>query len=164
MQAAAGSAVLAAGGLMAWGALEIPAEAGYSGVGPNFLPWIVALGLAGCGLLLVLRAAQGGWHDVDEPTGDEHGHWSALAWVAGGIVVNAALITSIGFIGSCALCFALAVRGLRLSEGKARSGAEGIGQAARDMLVGAAIAAPVFWVFTKLLNISLPGLTGTGWL
>jgi len=30
--------------------------------------------------------------------------------------------------------------------------------------VGALIAAPVFWMFTKLLAINLPGLTQTGWL
>ena len=35
---------------------------------------------------------------------------------------------------------------------------------AADLLAGLAISAPVYWMFTKLLNINLPGLTGTGWL
>jgi putative tricarboxylic transport membrane protein len=26
------------------------------------------------------------------------------------------------------------------------------------------IAAPVYWLFSKLLSINLPGLTQTGWL
>jgi len=78
--------------------------------------------------------------------------------------LNASLITQIGFILSCALCFVLAVRGLRLAEGKAARGWAGGIQALKDLLVGAAIAAPVFWIFTKLLNIGLPGLTGSGWL
>ena len=33
-----------------------------------------------------------------------------------------------------------------------------------DACIGFAIAAPVFWMFTKLLAINLPGLTSTGWL
>ena len=32
------------------------------------------------------------------------------------------------------------------------------------LAIGAAIAAPVYWMFTKLLAINLPGLTSTGWL
>jgi putative tricarboxylic transport membrane protein len=34
----------------------------------------------------------------------------------------------------------------------------------QDVATGALIAAPAFWLFTKLLSINLPGLTGTGWL
>jgi putative tricarboxylic transport membrane protein len=34
----------------------------------------------------------------------------------------------------------------------------------KDLLIGAAIAAPVYWMFTKLLAINLPGLTSTGWV
>ena len=30
--------------------------------------------------------------------------------------------------------------------------------------IGFAIAAPVYWMFGKLLAINLPGLTGTGWI
>ena len=33
-----------------------------------------------------------------------------------------------------------------------------------DSLIGIAISAPVYWMFTKALAISLPGLTTTGWL
>ena len=33
-----------AGALLAAGATQISAEAGYAGVGPNFLPWLVAVG------------------------------------------------------------------------------------------------------------------------
>jgi putative tricarboxylic transport membrane protein len=81
-----------------------------------------------------------------------------------GVALNAALITRLGFILSCALCFVLAVRGLRVAEGTAATGLGAAAQAVRDLLIGAAIAAPVFWIFTKLLNIGLPGLTNSGWL
>jgi len=164
VQALAGLGVAGLGSLMAWGALDIPSDAGYAGVGPNFLPWVVAGALLLCGALLTLQALRGGWAHVEPPSGAEQGDWRALAWVAAGIVVNASLITRVGFIPACALCYGLAVRGLRSAEGKAAHGPAAITQAAKDLLVGAAIAAPVFWIFTKLLNISLPGLTASGWL
>jgi putative tricarboxylic transport membrane protein len=85
----------------------------------------------------------------------------AFMWVAAGVAANAALITRIGFILSCTLCFVLAVRGLRQSEGQAQRGLRGL---AIDVMTGALIAAPAFWMFTKLLGINLPGLTSTGWL
>lgn len=167
-QALTGLGVAAVGGLLAWGALGIPSEAGYAGVGPNFLPWVVALALMVCGALLTLQALRGGWQDVEPPSGeglgDGRGDWRALAWMAAGVLANASLITSAGFVLSCALCFALAVRGLRLAEGAAGHGAAAVTQGLRDLVLGAAIALPVFWVFTKLLGISLPGLTGSGWL
>jgi putative tricarboxylic transport membrane protein len=170
---AAGVGVLATGAWMAWGAAGIPAEAGYAGVGPNFLPWVVALALMVCGALLAVQGWRGGWATDQTQYASEgaasapdtrRADWPALAWMAAGVALNASLITQIGFILSCALCFVLAVRGLRLAEGKAARGWAGGIQALKDLLVGAAIAAPVFWIFTKLLNIGLPGLTGSGWL
>ena len=77
------------------------------------------------------------------------------------VLLNAALITTLGFILSCSLGFVLAVRGLRLSEGKPGGAAA---QVLRDALVGVAIAAPVYWLFTRLLAVNLPGLTATGWI
>lgn len=157
-----GAGALAVGALIAWGASFIPAQAGYAGVGPNFLPWVVAVVLMLCGVMLIL-AARGdqGWVDAEEPSGGERGDWPAIAWVVAGVVANAALITTIGFILSCTLCFMLAVRGLRIAEGKPAGGGR---QLVLDFVTGFLIAAPAFWLFTQLLAINLPGLTGTGWL
>jgi putative tricarboxylic transport membrane protein len=156
-----GAGVIAVGAVVAFGAWQIPSAAGYAGVGPNFLPWVVAIVLVLCGVLLLREARTGGFRDMEEPSGAERGDWGALAWVSAGILLNAALITVIGFVFACAMCFALAVRGLRASEGKP---AGGLRQSGIDLAVGVAIAAPVYWMFTKLLAINLPGLTGTGWL
>ena len=158
---AIGLGVMAIAGLLAWGAVDIPSDAGYAGVGPNFLPWVVAAALAVCGLWLSLQAWRGGFADLDEPSGAAQGDWRSLAWVVAGIAVNALTLERIGFVIACALCYALAVRGLRLSEGRPGGGA---GRAAADLAVGAAIAAPVFWLFTQVLGVNLPGLTGSGWL
>ena len=160
-QTLVGAGALLVGAVLAFGALSIPSQAGYAGVGPNFLPWLVAVVLLVCGVMLIVQAQRGGFRDMEPPSGGEHGDWRALAWVAAGVLANAALITVIGFILSCTLCFMLAVRGLRGSEGKPGGGAV---QTLLDFVTGFLIAAPAFWVFSKLLAINLPGLTNTGWL
>ena len=87
--------------------------------------------------------------------------WLGCVWVSAGVLATAALITTLGFILSCTLCFVLAVRGFKSAQGR-------LDLAPRawviDAAIGAAIAAPVFWMFTKLLGINLPGLTQTGWI
>jgi putative tricarboxylic transport membrane protein len=98
---------------------------------------------------------------MEEASGAERADWPAFAWVSVGILANAALITHIGFILSCTLCFVLAVRGFKSAEGRMD---HSLGTWVKDALVGAAIAAPVYWMFSKLLAINLPGLTQTGWL
>jgi putative tricarboxylic transport membrane protein len=81
--------------------------------------------------------------------------------MSGGLLLNAALITRIGFVFSCALCFACAAHGLRQAQSGAR---QGLRSWLVDGLIGLLIAAPVYWMFTKFLAISLPGLTQSGWL
>jgi len=155
----AGVVLLALG--LAAGAISIPSAAGYGGVGPNFLPWVISLALLICGVFIVREARTGGFRFLEEPTDAIHGHWPGFAWVSAGLLANAALITTIGFIFSCTLCFVLAVQGLRGAEGRAdRRPVAWL----KDVLIGLAISAPVFWTFTKFLAINLPGLTSTGWL
>lgn len=156
-----GVGVLGVGVLMGAGAIGISSEAGYSGVGPNFLPWLVACFMLLCGAFLLWESRTGGFRQMDEQEGADTGHWPGFAWVSAGILANAALITTLGFILSCAICFVLAVRGFKSSEGQ-------LDLSPRawlvDAAVGIAIAAPVYWMFTQALAISLPGLTSTGWL
>lgn len=155
-----GAGVLLTGLALAAGAVTIPSAAGYGGVGPNFLPWVCAVVLTVCGAWIVWEARTGGFRQMEEPSGDA-AYWPAFIWVSAGLLANAALITTIGFILANALCFTLAVRGLRASEGKP---AGSLRQTLVDAATGLVIAAPVFWLFTRLLAINLPGLTGTGWL
>ncbi len=156
-----GAGSLVGGLALAVGALQISSDAGYAGVGPNFLPWVVALGLMVCGVLMVREARSGGFRNMEEPTGAATGHWWGFLWVSAALLLNAALITTIGFIASCTLCFVLAVRGYKSAEGRLDMSARAL---LVDAAIGFAIAAPVFWMFTKLLAINLPGLTSTGWI
>ena len=164
LQTVVGSGVLLVGLGMGAGAVSIPSAAGYGGVGPNFLPWVVSIALTVCGAFMVWEARTGGFRAMGEPD-DTQPHWSGFAWVSSGLLLNAALITTIGFILSCTLCFVFAVQGLRGSMGK--GGGKGSLRPAglvKDVCIGLAIAAPVYWMFTKLLAINLPGLTNTGWI
>jgi putative tricarboxylic transport membrane protein len=156
-----GSVTLAIGAVWVYGAWQIPGEAGYAGIGPNFLPWLVGIAVMVCGAWLVWEALHGGFAQLDAPSGATQGDWRAFAWVSAGVLANAALITTIGFVFACALCFMLAVRGLRASEGRPAGAAR---QTLVDLLAGLAIAAPVFWLFSKVLAINLPRITSTGWL
>jgi putative tricarboxylic transport membrane protein len=156
-----GAGAIVLGLAYAWGATAIPSEAGYGGVGPNFLPWLVALLLGACGALLLWEARHGGFANDEPPSGAAKGEWDALAWISAGVLLNAAAIERVGFVIGCALCYLFAVRGLRRSEGKPAGGLRGT---ALDFATGFLIAAPAYWLFTQLLKINLPGLTGTGWL
>lgn len=160
-QAAVGAGVLVVGLGLAIGATTISAEAGYSGVGPNFLPWLVAAFLVVCGAWLLREAFSGGFRQADRPEGAALGHWPGFAWVSAGLLANAALITTIGFILSCGLCFVLAVQGFKSSAGAGRFNLK---TWLLNAAIGIAIAAPVYWMFAQLLAINLPGLTSTGWL
>ena len=160
LQTAVGAGVLLVAAGLAFGALSIPGDAGYGGVGPNFLPWVCALVLALCGGFLLYEARSGGYRAMAEPSGGARADWSAAVWVSAGLLLNAALITTLGFILSCTMCYVLAVQGLRRATGQP-SGAPRTWFI--DVLTGALISAPVFWMFTQFLAINLPGLTNSGW-
>jgi putative tricarboxylic transport membrane protein len=160
-QVVVGALVTLTGLGLAVGALTIPGEAGYGGVGPNFLPWAVAIVLTVCGGMIVREALTGGFRELAEPSGAERAWWPGLVWVSAGLLANAALITTIGFILSCTLCYLLAVQGLRRAQGQRATTARALGS---DIFGGLLLSAPVFWVFTKFLGINLPHLTASGWI
>jgi putative tricarboxylic transport membrane protein len=160
-QTLVGAGILLVALALAAGAISIPSAAGYGGVGPNFLPWLVAGALLLCGALIIREARTGGFRDLEAPSGSAHGYWPGLVWVSAGLLANAALITTIGFILSCTLCYMLAAQGLRRSEHQNAAHPRTV---ATDLVTGLAISAPVFWVFTQFLAINLPGLTASGWL
>ena len=113
--------MLFAGLGLAFGAVGISSEAGYGGVGPNFLPWLVSVALTVCGAWIVWEARTGGFREMEAPSGALQPYWTGFIWVSAGLLLNAALITSIGFILSCTLCYVLAVQGLRRAHGESTS-------------------------------------------
>ncbi|AKJ28625.1 tripartite tricarboxylate transporter TctB family protein [Caldimonas brevitalea] len=155
-----GLGAIGLGGLIAVGSFALNDEAGYAGVGAAFMPRVVAAALVLCGLWLVYEAASGGFRQIENHDETARPDWRSLAWLSGGLLLNAALISRAGFVVSCALLFVLASRGLRQAMGQAT----GAGQLLRDAAVGAAISLPTYWLFTKGLGLALPGLTTSGWI
>jgi hypothetical protein len=80
---------------------------------------MVSVVLVLCGVLDPWEARTGGFRELDAPSGAERAYWPGLVWVSAGLLLNAALITTIGFILSCTLCYVLAVQGLRRASGQA---------------------------------------------
>ena len=160
LQTLVGAGVVLVGLGLGAGAISIPSTAGYAGVGPNFLPWLVAAALTVCGGFMVFEARTGGFRDMEEVDGEKP-YWPGFVWMSAGLLANAALITTIGFILSCALSFVLAARGLRMAAGQQNLGAK---PWVSDVVTGLLIAAPGYWMFTQFLAINLPGLTQSGWL
>ncbi|WP_296507630.1 tripartite tricarboxylate transporter TctB family protein [Rhodoferax sp.] len=160
-EAAVAFGVLLLGLGLGAGAWIIPSEAGYAGIGPDFLPWVVSIALCLCGGFMLWEVRRGGFLDMEEDEDGQPAFWPGFIWMSVGLLVNAALITTIGFIFSCAICFVLAARGARLAQGQPAGGRKSW---INDAVVGVLIAAPVYWMFTKFLAISLPGLTQSGWL
>jgi putative tricarboxylic transport membrane protein len=152
-QLAVGVGVLILAGLYAAGAMRIPAGTGYAGIGPAFVPWVVSGLLAICGALLVREAITGGFRELDpEPAPPEGVRWGRFAIASGAMLVNAALVTVLGFTLSCALLFA----GVAFACGSRR--------VVRNLGVGVLVAYPVYLMFNKVLGLNLPALLPGGWL
>lgn len=158
LQTAVSLAVMAVGAGVGAGAIGIPSEAGYGGVGANFLPWVVAAALLLCGAVLLWEARSGGYRGLAAPEDGVRPDWAAFAWVSVALLLGWVLIERLGFVLTCTLTYVLATQGLRRAYGQRHD------TWMLDALTGLLLAAPVYWLFTKFLAINLPGLTGTGWL
>jgi putative tricarboxylic transport membrane protein len=138
--------VLALGVGVAAVTATLPSEGGYAGIGPNFIPAVVAAGLILLGAWLSYEAFNGGWRQRSEHAG--HFNARAFAWVSAGLFAHMLLIGSGGFVVAGTALFACVARGF------------GSRRDATNILLGLALTAGVFLFFVKLLNVNLPA----GWL
>ncbi len=155
MRRSAAEIALSAGvlGLGAFAAVvtaRLPGEGGYAGIGPNFIPAVVAAGLLVVGVWLLWEALAGGWRNRGtRDEGAEHAfHAPAFCWISAGLFGHMALIGWAGFVIAGALLFACVARGF------------GSKRVMRDAALGFALSVAVFAFFVKLLNVNLPA----GWL
>ena len=127
-------------------------EGGYAGIGPNFIPGVVAGGIILLGVWLGYEALTGGWRDgaPDDPAirGEHAFSPSAFGWITAGLVAQMALIGWAGFVIAAAVLFVCVARGF------------GSRRLARDAAIGLVMALGIFLFFVKLLNVNLPA----GWL
>ncbi|MBM3353137.1 MAG: tripartite tricarboxylate transporter TctB family protein [Betaproteobacteria bacterium] len=130
----------------------LPSEGGYAGIGPNFIPAVVAGGILLVGAWLAFEAFTGGWRNAppDDPAarGEHAFNGAAFGWISAGLFIHMALIGWAGFVVAGVALFACVARGL----GSARP--------VRDLAIGLALSIAIFAFFVKLLNVNLPA----GWL
>ena len=125
---------------------SLPSEGGYAGIGPNFIPAVVAAGIIALGVWLSIEAFTGGWRKrVDE---EEPFEPRPFLWVSGGLFAHMALIGWAGFVIAGVVLFPCIARGF------------GSRRVARDLAFGLVLSLGVFLFFVKLLNVNLPA----GWL
>lgn len=136
---AVGVLVLAA--VVLWQTFEIPVSPLYAKVGPTMMPLITAAGLGLLGVLLLIEALRGGWQPEEEKeTRPDH---VALAWVAGGLILNVLLIGTLGFTISSVMLFVCVARGF------------GSRSILRDAGIGAAFALIAYFGFAQTLGINI---------
>jgi putative tricarboxylic transport membrane protein len=124
----------------------LPSEGGYAGIGPNFIPAVVAAGIILLGVWLGIEAFTGGWRKrVDEEQRFQPG---PFLWVSAGLFAHMALIGWAGFVIAGTVLFACVARGF------------GSRRLIRDLCIAVALSVGIYLFFVKLLNVSLPA----GWL
>lgn len=143
---------------LAWGTWQIPGPAQGGDSGARWLPGLCAAVLLLCGLWLVWEARHGGWRNAAALSGHASMQITPWVWVSAGLLLAALLIARSGFVLAAALCYVLALQGLRVAA------EPGLRLRARrlvsDAAVGVVMAGVVFVLFTRVLGIPLPA----GWL
>ena len=144
--------ILALGFGVAGVTARLPSEGGYSGIGPNFIPGVVGVGVILLGVWLSFEAFTGGWRGAAPDDARERGehdfHAAAFGWITVGLFAHMVLIVWAGFVIAGVVLFACVARGF------------GSLRVARDLAIGLVLSLVVFFFFVKLLNVNLPA----GWL
>lgn len=99
--------VLAMAALAVVGTLMIPDSPVYARVGPKLFPWIAAGGLALLGVGLTVAGLRGGWSWTLEDQPTDPFNPLSFGLLLAGLVVNVALIDTIGFVLASTLQFVL---------------------------------------------------------
>lgn len=133
---AAGLAAL--GVLIAWDASRLGTGGSYARIGPQTIPYVIALGLGGLAVWTAIEAWRG---DFPER---EHQEVRPVLWIVGGLLAQLVLIKWAGFSIATGLLFALVARGF------------GERRLWLSLPVGVLLSALVWLIFARGLQLSLP--------
>jgi putative tricarboxylic transport membrane protein len=95
--------VLAA--IVAWDAAHIGGAAQYARIGPQTIPYAIAIGLAGLGLWTIVEALRGEFPEREPQEA------RPVLWIVGGLLVQLLLVRFVGFSIATGLMFGLVARG-----------------------------------------------------
>lgn len=124
--------------LVAWDASRLGSGGAYARIGPQTIPYVIALCLGGLAVWTVIEAWRGDFPERDRQEA------APVLWIVGGLVLQMLLIKFTGFSIATGILFAMTARGLgRVSLPLA-------------LLSGVLIAAFVWFIFARLLQLTLP--------
>ncbi|MBN9307274.1 MAG: C4-dicarboxylate ABC transporter [Devosia sp. 67-54] len=136
---AVAAVLIAVGGVIAWDASHLNAAVRYARIGPQTVPYVVAVGLAGLGLWTIIEALRG---DFPEREPQEV---RPVLWIVGGLLLQLLTIRTVGFSIATGLLFALVARGF----GERRWWI--------SVPAGVVISMLVWLLFARGLALTLPG-------
>ncbi|WP_374622558.1 tripartite tricarboxylate transporter TctB family protein [Devosia sp.] len=126
------------GVIVAWDASRLGTGGSYARIGPQTIPYVIAIGLGGLAVWTAIEAWRGDFPERDRQ------EFAPVAWIVGGLLAQLVLIRFVGFSLATGLLFAMTARGL----GKVRL--------PLALLVGVLLSAAVWYVFARLLQLNLP--------
>jgi len=133
-----GIGLFAIAALVAFDASRLGGAASYARIGPQTVPYAIALVLAGLGLWTVIEAWRG-----DFPR-RERQEIVPVLWIVGGLIIQMTTIRFVGFSISTGLLFAMTARGL------------GRVNLAFAVVVGIVLSFLVWILFARVLQLTLP--------
>lgn len=148
-----GAAVTLLAILLAWGVVLLP-EAQADDGGARLVPGLCAAALLLCGLWLLNDAWHGGWRHMPDTSRAQQMHITPWVWVTAAWLLCALLIHYSGFVVAAALCYLLALQGLRLAADPTYR--VNIQRLLRDALMGVLLACIAYVALTHVLGVSLP--------
>ena len=120
-------------------AFMIPDGGGYQAVGPRAFPLLVGVGMAVVAVIGVVQAFR------DPVTGEGEGvHWRPVLLLIGALALYAVLLAPVGYWQATTLFFVAVARVL------------GSRKLVRDLIVGLLLALATYYLFDRVLGITLP--------
>lgn len=138
-----GAGVVAFSLLVFYQTTQIPVSPLYSKVGPTVFPYMTATGLLALGVLLIVQALRGQWGETDASKDAEPADRRSLGWLVLGLVLNVALIGTLGFVIASTILFVCVAR------------AFGSTKWPRDLAIAVALALLAYLGFSRLLGVSI---------
>jgi putative tricarboxylic transport membrane protein len=139
--------ILIFGLVVLYQAIRIAGEGGYGPQDPGFFPLIVAVGLVFFGVLFLLETTVRLDPALRESVAEEEEatHWSTVGLVIAALLIYAFVLAPLGYVVATTLFFTAVTWVL------------GSRHLIRNFLIGLVASAVLYYGFTQLLGVRLPG-------